>query len=104
MILFLIVNFSLMNIVLYTGLIETEMEGVVLFVHDGIPAKIISIKKLSTKSLLLELNLRKKRWLINCFYNPGSCNIESHLDTFSKSLDIHLNRYENVILLGDLRL
>ena len=34
--------------------------GIVLFVHDGIPAKIISIKKLSTKSFLLELNLRKK--------------------------------------------
>ena len=50
---------------------------------------------------MIELNLRKKRWLINCSYNPNNGNIESHLDSVFKSLDIDLNRYENVILLGD---
>ena len=33
--------------------------------------------------------------------NVNNGNIESHLGSLSKSLDMHLNRYENVILLGD---
>ena len=61
----------------------------------------ISIEKLPTESFLIELNLRTRKRLINCSYNPNNGNIESHLDSVSRSLDIHLNRYENVILLGD---
>ena len=75
--------------------------GIMLFLRNDIPSKMISIEKLPIESFLIELNLIKKKWLINCYYNPNNGNIESHLDSVSKSLDIHLNRYENVILLGD---
>ena len=44
--------------------------GIMLFVRNDIPSKMISIEKLPTESFLIELNLRKKRWLINCSYNP----------------------------------
>ena len=73
--------------------------SIMLFVRNDIPSKMISIEKLSTESFLIELNLRKNTWLINCSYNPNNGNIESHLDSVSKSLDG--NRYENIILLGD---
>ena len=74
-------------------------EGIRLFVRNDTPSKTISIK-LPTKNFLIELNLRKKRWLITILIMCG--NIDSHLLIFvSKGLDIHLNRYENVILLGD---
>ena len=75
--------------------------GKMLFVRNDIPSKKISIEKLLTESFLIELYLRKKRWLISYSYNPNNGNIESHLDTVSKSLDMHLKRYKNVILLGD---
>ena len=74
--------------------------GKMLFVRNDIPSKKISIEKLPTESFLIELYLRKKRWLISYSYNPNNGNIESHLDTVSKSLDMHLKRYKNVILLG----
>ena len=61
----------------------------------------ISIEKLLTESFFIELNLRRNKLLINCSYKPNNGNIESHLDSVSKILDIHLNKYENVILLGD---
>ena len=61
----------------------------------------ISIEKLLTESFLIELNLRRNKLLINCSYKPNNGNIESYLDSISKILDIHLNKYENVILLGD---
>ena len=44
---------------------------------------------------------RTGQLLINCSYNPNNGNIQSHLYSVSKSLDIHLNRYENIILLGN---
>ena len=71
-----------------------------LFLRNDIPSKMISIEKLPTESFLIELNLGKKRWLINCAYSPNNGNIESHLDSVSKGLGIYLNKYENAILLG----
>ena len=68
--------------------------------RNDIPSKMISIEKLPTDIFLIELNLRKKKWLINCSYNPNNGNNESHLDSFSSGLSIHLNKYENLILLG----
>ena len=62
---------------------------ITLFVRNDILPKMISIEKLPTESFLIELNLRKKRWLINCSYNTNNGNIESRLDSVSKSLDIH---------------
>ena len=58
-----------------------------LFVRNDIPSKMISVEKLATESFLVELHLRKKKWLINCSYNPNNRNIESHLDSISKSLN-----------------
>ena len=75
--------------------------GIMLFVCRDILSNMISIEKLLTESFLIELNLRRNKLLINCSYKPNNGNIESHLDSVSKTLDIHLNKYENVILLGD---
>ena len=72
-----------------------------LFVRNDIPSKMISIDKLPTESFLVGLNLRKKKWLINCPHNPNNENIESHLGSDSKRLDIHVKKYEDGILLGD---
>ena len=59
--------------------------GIMLFVRNHIPSKMISIEKLPIESFLIKSNLRKRRWLINCYYNPNNGNIESHLDSVSKS-------------------
>ena len=75
--------------------------GIMLFVCRDILSNMISIEKLLTESFLIELNLRRNKLLINCSYKPNNGNIEPHLDSVSKTLDIHLNKYENVILLGD---
>ena len=38
--------------------------GLMLFVRNDIPSKMISIENLPTEGFLIKLNLRKKRWLI----------------------------------------
>ena len=65
MIIFLIVNFSNGYSTPYR-LDQNKNEGdTMLFVHNDIPSKMISIEKLPTKSFLVELNLRKKKLLLN---------------------------------------
>ena len=59
--------------------------GIMLFVRNHIPSKMNSIEKLPIESFLIKSNLRKRRWLIICYYNPNNGNIESHLDSVSKS-------------------
>ena len=43
-----------------------------LFVRNDISSKMISIEKLPTENFLIELNLRKTRWLINYSYNRNN--------------------------------
>ena len=49
----------------------------------------------------VELNFRKKKWQLNCSYNPNNNNIESHLNCLSRRKDPLSSKYEIIILLGD---
>ena len=53
------------------------------------------------EAFFVEINLHKKKWLINCSYNPHKSNIINPLNIISRSLDIHSTKYENIVLLGD---
>ena len=55
----------------------------------------------SQKVFFVEINPYKKKWLINCSYNPHRNDLRKHLDTISKSLDIYSTKYENILILGD---
>ena len=39
-----------------------------------------------TEAFFVEINLRKKKWLLSCSYNPINENIENHLETLSNNL------------------
>ena len=75
--------------------------GIMLYVREDIPAKLLSHDFPCAESFFVEINLYNKKWLINCSYNPHKNNIENHLDIISRSLDTHSIKYENIILLGD---
>ena len=55
----------------------------------------------SAESFFVKIILHKKKWLINCSYNPHKNNIKHHLETISRTLDTFSTKYENVLLLGD---
>ena len=75
--------------------------GIMLFIQSDIPAKVISTDKSPFESFYDQLNVRKKKWLLNCSYNPNHNNIESHLNCLSRSIDSLLSKYGNIVLLGD---
>ena len=56
--------------------------------------------KLYQQSFFVEINWRKK-WIVSCPYNPHWDNISNHLQTISKSLDLYLSQYDNIIIVGD---
>ena len=60
-----------------TGLMEIVMgEGgvILVYVRENIPSNLIEINSL-VESISIQLNLRKKKWLVNCSYNANSSNI-----------------------------
>ena len=75
--------------------------GIILCVREDIPTKLLSHDFPCVESVFVEINLHKKKWLVNCSYNPHKSNIINHLNIISRSLDIHSTKYENIVLLGD---
>ena len=77
--------------------------GIILFVREDIPSKLIPFESSITdmEHMFVEINVRKKKWLISCSYNPHTSCIENHLNYLGKRLDGLSNKFENFILLGD---
>ena len=60
--------------------------GILVYVREDFPSKLIEMNS-SVESISIELNLRKKKWLVYGSYNANNCNICDHLRSFGKSLD-----------------
>ena len=74
--------------------------GILVYVRENIPSKLIEMNS-SVESISIELNLREKKWLVNCPYNANNSNICDHLRSLRKSLDTLLTNYDKVFLMGD---
>ena len=63
--------------------------GILLYVREDIPAKEINTTKFAEniEALFIEINLRKKKWLLSVSYNPHKELIEEHLREIGKNLD-----------------
>ena len=75
--------------------------GIILFLREDIPSKFPPVETSAVEAFFAEINLRKKKWLFICFYNPNRENIENHLETLSKNLASYSSSYENLIIIGD---
>ena len=58
--------------------------GIMLYVREDIPTKLLSHDFPGVESFFVEINLHKKKWLINCSYNPHKSNI-NRLNIISRS-------------------
>ena len=75
--------------------------GILLFFREDIPCKIIKTEcHTDFEGIFVGINLRKKKWLLCCFYNSHKSNIANHLNNLCKTLDKLSATYENLILLG----
>ena len=76
--------------------------GILLFVREDIPSKIIKTDcDADFEVIFVEINLRKKKWLLCSSYNPHKSNIANHLKNICKTLDKLSATYGNLILIVD---
>ena len=76
--------------------------GILLYVPDNIPSKSIPVKNSTIEGFFIELNLRKKKWLLCCTYNPTCSFTSDHLSIIGNSIVLLLANCENFFLMGDL--
>ena len=43
--------------------------GILFYVREDIPVKLLSVEPLPTECFFVEINLRKRKWLVCCSYN-----------------------------------
>ena len=77
--------------------------GIILLIREDIPAKILNehLTECDIEHFFVEVNLRSKKWLISCSYNPNVNSIQKHLSQISRGIDFYSTKYENFIFLGD---
>ena len=76
-------------------------EGGILYSREDIPSTLVNTELL-IEGFCIEINIRKKNWLLVCTYNPNKNLISNHLKEIGKNLDNYSSKYDNFILLGDL--
>ena len=76
--------------------------GILLFIRQDIPSKLLSIERDLNKAFFVEITLHnKKKWLISCSYNPKRASIANRTSALSKCSDIYTPEYGNLIFLGE---
>ena len=63
--------------------------GILLYVREDIPAKVIHCDFPTSESFYVEISLHMKKWPLNFSYNPRKNNIRNHLDGITKTLDTY---------------
>lgn len=72
-----------------------------LHVRGHIPSKLLVVEVSSAEGVNIDINLRKKKWLLCCSCNPYKNNVQFHLENLTKRLAWYSSNYENLIILGD---
>ena len=73
-----------------------------LYIREDIPSPLLNFD-MSIESFYIEINIRKKKWLLVGTYNPNKNLISNHLKEIGKNVDNYSSKYDNFILLGDLK-
>ena len=77
--------------------------GILLYIVGDIPYTLLN-SDMSIESFYIEINIKKKKWLLVCMYSPNKNLISNHLKRIHKDLDNYSSKYDNFILFGDLNL
>ena len=81
---------------------SSKGSGLLLYIRDDIPSKILTYNSnCDIETLLDEINLRKRRWLLYGSYNPRKSQISHHLECLNSLLDEYSRKCENYVFIGD---
>ena len=75
--------------------------GIMLFVREDIPCKLLPVENHPMAGFYEEINLRKTKWLLCCSYHPNRSKIDFHVEHLNRTLALYSSHYENFIIIGD---
>ena len=77
--------------------------GIMLYVRKGVVCNRVPVLETSSLELLCsELTVSKEKWIVYSIFRPPDFNnIDSFFNDFSTTLDSALDKYDNVIVMGD---
>ena len=76
--------------------------GLLFYIREDIPSKILTYSSnCDIETLLVDINLRKRKWLWNGSCNPNKSQISHHFECLNSLLDEHSKKYENFFFIGD---
>ena len=79
-----------------------EEGDIIVYIRSDIPCKRLKCQLSNdVEGLFLELNLRKKKWVIFVGYNPKKQRIFHFLENIGTSLDKFIETFDNLLLIGD---
>ena len=61
--------------------------GLLAYVREYIPSKFIKTELSNREGFFIEINLRNKKWVIGCSYNPHNAEISSHMNCMGKAIN-----------------
>ena len=79
--------------------------GKLVYIREGfISKRLTSLETQTAETICIELTLKSKKWFIMFAYRPESINRNLFFEEITLSLSKALNKYENIILIGDLNI
>ena len=71
-----------------------------MYIREDLSSRLLQCKsQCNTESLSIEINMRKRRWLLNCSYNFHRNSVLSHLEYLNRIIDEYSKTYDNFIFM-----
>ena len=81
---------------------NSKFGGILLYIKEDIPSSLLNSKsKTGTETISVKIDLRKRKWFLNCSYNPNKNLLSNHLECLNRIMDEFSKNYENVLFLCD---
>ena len=79
--------------------------GKLVYIKEGIICKRLDYYETKTaETICLELSLKSKKWFIMFGYRPESINRDLFFQEVNQTIDKAINKYENILFIGDLNI
>ena len=75
--------------------------GILLYIREDIPSTLLN-SDITIESFYIEINIRKKKWILTFTYNPNKNLISNHLKVIDKKQDSYSSKYDIFIFVVDL--
>ena len=71
-------------------------------IREAIPSRLLQSKsQCNIENLSVQINLKKRKWFLNCSYNPHRISISNHFEYLNRAIDEHSKTHDNFFFIGD---